>query len=259
MRIVGIIIFVLCLIITASTMEVVMPEIKILYDNISAQKGVKPAWGFSALIQYRGKNILFDTGGKADVLLSNMKAMRVSPEAITDIFISHIHWDHTGGLFGFLCKNHKVKVYVPDSFSRAYRNEIKASGAECVGTKGFTKIAKDIYSSGAMGKEIKEQALIIDTPKGLVVITGCAHPGILNIIKKATRSLEQPLFAVLGGFHLASKSAAEIKIIIAEFKRLGVTHVGPCHCTGEKAIQMFKLAFKENYIKMGVGRVLRDL
>jgi 7,8-dihydropterin-6-yl-methyl-4-(beta-D-ribofuranosyl)aminobenzene 5'-phosphate synthase len=233
-----------------------MLEIRILYDNISIQKGVKPAWGFAALIEYQGKTILFDTGGKADVLLSNMKAMKVSPEAVTDVFISHSHWDHTGGLFGFLSKNHKVKVYVPASFSGAYRDEIKASGAECVGIKDFARIAKDIYSSGELGKEIKEQSLIIDTPKGLIVMTGCAHPGILKIVKEAKKSLENPVLAVLGGFHLSSKKAAETKKIIAEIKRLGVTHVGPCHCTGQTAIKQFQAEFKDGFILIGAGSVI---
>jgi len=233
-----------------------MPEIIVLYDNISVKKGVVPAWGFSCFVKYKGRNILFDTGGKADILLYNMKTMKISPEAVTDIFISHSHWDHTGGLFGFLSKNHKIKVYVPVSFSQAYKNEIKASGAKCVEVKGFSRIAEGVYSSGEVGGEIKEQSLIIDTPKGLIIITGCAHPGILNIIREAKRSIGKPVFAVLGGFHLSAKSAAEIKAIIAEFKRLGVTHVGPCHCTGKKAIKQFKVAFKDDFISVGAGSII---
>jgi len=186
-----------------------------------------------------------------------MKAMRISPEAVTDIFISHNHWDHTGGLFSFLSKNHDVKVYLPISFSETYQKEVLASGAECSRIKELTRIAKNIYSSGTVGGEVPEQALIIDTPKGLVVMTGCAHPGILKIVKAAKDSLKKPIHAVLGGFHLASKSAAEVKKIIAEFKRLGVTHVGPCHCTGEKAIRQFKAEFREGFIR--VGAVVVDI
>src|SRR3989339_2068614 len=100
MKRVRIIILLLCFISTVIvTPSLSMPEIKIIYNNTSIQKGMKPAWGFSALIKYNDKNILFDTGGKPDLLLGNMKALNISPEAITDIFISHGHWDHTGGLF----------------------------------------------------------------------------------------------------------------------------------------------------------------
>ena len=233
-----------------------MLEIIILYDNTSVKRGVGSAWGFSCLIKHNGKAILFDTGGKADVLLANMKALRISPAAVTDIVISHNHWDHTGGLFGFLSKNHKVKVYVPASFSQAYRNEIKASGAKCVGIKNFTKISKDVYSSGELGAVIKEQALFINTSKGLIIITGCAHPGILEMIESVKKEIEKPILAVLGGFHLASKSRAEVEKIIAEFKRLGVTHVGPCHCTGERVIRQFKKEYKDGFIPIGAGSAI---
>lgn len=233
-----------------------MPKIQVLYDNISAQKGVKPAWGFSALVEYQDRVVLFDTGGKADILLANMKAMRVSPREVTDIFISHNHWDHTGGLFGFLSKNHEVKVYVPASCSKAYQKEITATGAKCRAIKEVSKLYDGIFSGGELGSSIKEQALILDTPQGVIVMTGCAHPGILKIVKEAKKSLAKPVFAVLGGFHLAAKSDAEVNKIIAEFKRLGVASAGPCHCTGEKAIKQFKKAYGVNFVSIGAGSVI---
>jgi 7,8-dihydropterin-6-yl-methyl-4-(beta-D-ribofuranosyl)aminobenzene 5'-phosphate synthase len=228
-------------------------KILVLYDNVSAQKMIKPAWGFSALVEFGGKKLLFDTGGRADVLLANMKALRVVPGAVDVVFLSHSHWDHAGGLFGFLGKNHRVKVYVPASFSQIYRNEIGTTGAKCVGVAGFTRLAEGIYSTGGLGTAIVEQALVLDTPRGLVVITGCAHPGILKIVEQAKRSLGKPVYAVLGGFHLASQSVAEVKKIIAEFKRLGVAYVGPCHCTGEKAIKQFKAEYKDGFLRVGAG------
>jgi len=230
-----------------------MPEMRVLYENLSVQKGVKPAWGFAALVTYGKKNILFDTGGRPDILLSNMRAMKISPATVSDVFISHNHWDHTGGLFSFLSKNHDVKVYLPISFSETYQKEVLASGAECSRIKEFTRIAKDIYSSGTVGGEVPEQALIIDTPKGLVVMTGCAHPGILKIVKAAKSSLKKPVYAVLGGFHLYPKSTVETKSIISEFKSLGVSKVAPCHCTGEKVTKQFKAEYKDGFIQVGAG------
>lgn len=227
--------------------------IRICYDNTSVKRGIKSAWGFAALVTYGGKNLLFDTGGKPDVLLSNLKAMKIAPASVTDILISHNHWDHTGGLFNFLNENHNVRVFLPISFSETYRKEVQASGAECYRINGFAEIAKDIYSTGPLGNAIIEQALIIDTPKGPVVLTGCAHPGIVEIVKSAERSLGKPVFAVLGGFHLADKSDAEIKKIVSEFKKMGVTHIAPCHCTGEKAIRKFKAAYGERFMPVGAG------
>ena len=234
-----------------------MIRIKIIYDNISLKKGLKPAWGFAALINFNGKSILFDAGARSDVLLDNMKAMGISPGLITDVFISHNHWDHAGGLFGFLAKNHKVKIYLPISFSDTYHKEIKATKAKPIRVDGFVQIAKDLYSTGSLGKELKEQALIIDTPKGLVIVTGCAHPGILNIIKSTKKSLKKPIYAVIGGFHLGSKNVAEVNKIIAEFKGLGVAYAGPCHCTGKKAIKRFKAAYGKNFtlVKAGAGLI----
>lgn len=233
-----------------------MVKINVLYDNVSVKKWVKPAWGFAALIEYQGKTILFDTGGKPDILLANMKVLKIAPSSVTDIFISHNHWDHAGGLFSFLGKNHRVKVYLPVSFSETYRREVKASGAKPVRINGFTRITKDIYSTGSLGKELIEQALVLDTPQGLIIITGCAHPGILTIVRSARESLGKPVYAVLGGFHLADKSGAEVAKIIAEFKKMGVVCVAPCHCTGEKAIKQFKSAYGNNFIPAGAGSVL---
>jgi len=228
-------------------------RIKFLYDNVSIRPDVKPAWGFSALIKYQGRTILFDTGGKPEVLLANIRKLKISPVLVGDIFISHNHWDHSGGLFSFLCHNHRVKVFLPASFSETYQKEIKASGAKPIRIDGFTRLARDIYSTGSLGKGIIEQALVIDTPRGLIIITGCAHPGIVTIVRTAVKLLGKTVFAVLGGFHLASKSAEAIEKIISEFKKIGVVFVAPCHCTGEKAIKQFKAAYGERFIPVGAG------
>ncbi|OGC05000.1 hypothetical protein A2276_03500 [candidate division WOR-1 bacterium RIFOXYA12_FULL_43_27] len=226
-------------------------KIKIIYENNLKGKGLRPGWGFAAVIEFNGKTILFDTGGKADILLSNMKALHINPQEITDIFISHIHWDHTGGLFGFLKglfgflnKNHKVNVYVPASFSDAYCGEVKACGARCVRIKGFKRIAKNIYSSGEMGTILKEQFLIIDAPEGLAMITGCSHPGIVAMVELAKKKLNKKIDLVLGGFHLYKSTASEIKSIKNKLRILGVRRLSPCHCSGGKAVGLETGLFK---------------
>lgn len=227
--------------------------VKILYDNVAYYPGVQPAWGFSALISFQGKIILFDAGGKPDVLLANMRKLRISQASISDVFISHNHWDHAGGLFSFLARNHRVKVYLPSSFSKTYQKEVLACGAECVRIGSFSEITRNIYSTGPLGEAIKEQALVIETPKGLIIMTGCAHPGIVKIIRTVKNKLKKPIYAIIGGFHLAEKSRVEIDRIIAEFQRLGVVYSAPCHCTGEKAIKRFQAAYGENFISVGAG------
>ena len=233
-------------------------KIKIFYDNSSFQKEIISAWGFSAFVSYGGRNILFDTGGKADLLLSNMKTMKSDPKEVTDVFISHNHWDHIGGLFGFLSKNHKVKVYLPSACSKTYANEVEACGAKCFRIKAFTKIAKNIYSSGELGEEIKEECLIVDTPKGLIVLTGCAHPGIISMLDSVIKKINKKIFAVFGGFHLAKKSSIEISEIISKFKKMGIVCVGACHCTGKTAIKQFKKEYGCSFVFLGAGSILKQ-
>ena len=94
------------------------------------------------------------------------------------------------------------------------------------------------------------------TTKGLVVITGCAHPGIAEIVLKAKQQFKEDIYLVLGGFHLGNASTHEANEIIKEFNRIGVKYVAPCHCTGEQTISIFRNAFGENFIPVGVGKVI---
>jgi len=98
--------------------------------------------------------------------------------------------------------------------------------------------------------------LIIHTEKGLIVITGCAHPGIVRIVDKAKDLLKGDVLLVMGGFHLGGESKGEIENIISSFRKLGVSYVGPCHCSGDVARQLFKEEYGENFISVGVGRVI---
>lgn len=232
-----------------------MLKISVIYDN-TAMKKLKPAWGFAALVSIGKKNILFDTGGKADILLSNMKTFRISPKIVTDVFISHNHWDHAGGLFGFLAKNSRVRVFLPVSFSETYKREVEAAGAKCVRIEKPMMIGRGIYSTGPIGKEIVEQAMAVDTGKGLVVLTGCAHPGISKIVREAQKAFRKPVYAVLGGFHLEGKSKVEINKIIAEFMRMGVQYVGASHCTGERAVELFEREFGKGFNELGAGCII---
>ncbi|MCJ7485923.1 MAG: MBL fold metallo-hydrolase, partial [Candidatus Aminicenantes bacterium] len=95
-----------------------------------------------------------------------------------------------------------------------------------------------------------------DTSRGLVVVTGCAHPGIVGIVEKVREITGRPIEAVLGGFHLVQTGDAEIGRIIGRFKELGVARVGASHCTGDRAIALFREAYNDRFIELGAGRVL---
>jgi 7,8-dihydropterin-6-yl-methyl-4-(beta-D-ribofuranosyl)aminobenzene 5'-phosphate synthase len=91
----------------------------------------------------------------------------------------------------------------------------------------------------------------------LIVITGCAHPGIIDIVKQAKTLLSKEIFLVLGGFHLRDKNDAEIADIIQALQSLGVKYVGASHCTGDNAIRAFHNAFQGRAIRLGAGQVIR--
>jgi 7,8-dihydropterin-6-yl-methyl-4-(beta-D-ribofuranosyl)aminobenzene 5'-phosphate synthase len=113
-----------------------------------------------------------------------------------------------------------------------------------------------VYSTGPMGSTTKEQALILDTPTGLVVITGCAHPGIVEIVRAAKQQRGKAVRLLIGGFHLLRQSKARIRVIIDDLKALGVAQVAPSHCTGGAAMALFREAWGTDFVDGGCGAVI---
>ena len=159
--------------------------IHILYDNKSFDKRLKSDWGFSCISKLPQKDILFDTGGDSSILLSNMKILKINPHDTEVVFLSHIHGDHVGGLPGFLNKNKKVTVYLPASFPQRFKDQVKLLGVKIEEVDKPKMLFENVYTTGELGEGIKEQSLIIKTLKGLIVITGCDHPGVVNVVRKA--------------------------------------------------------------------------
>lgn len=231
-------------------------SITILYDNYQNTPGTKNDWGYACLIKGTEKTILFDTGTKPGILLHNYKTLKLDPALGDLVILSHDHGDHTNGMWAMLEKNSKRKVYIPQSFVKKFTPGIEKVKATPVSVDKPVQVCNNVYLTGEMGEGIKEQSLVIDTSKGLVVITGCSHPGIVNIVKRAMKVGKKKVYLVFGGFHLMRKTETELKAIIDEFKKLGVQKVGATHCTGDLAIKRFKEAYGENYIPMGTGKVV---
>jgi len=226
--------------------------ITIVYDNNEYDERLKTAWGFSCLVERGDLTLLFDTGGDAATLLSNMETLGLDPATIDTIVLSHIHGDHVGGLGGILAINEETTVYLPRSFPASFKEQAKAH-ARVVEIHEPMEIAEGIYTTGEMGSSIIEQSLVLITGRGSVVITGCAHPGVVNIVAKAKEITGEEVYLVMGGFHLGGASQATIEGIVEDFRELGVQKAAPCHCSGDLARSIFEREYGEDFIRVGVG------
>ena len=231
-------------------------SITVVYDNTSFDQDLESDWGFSCIIDGLEKKILFDTGAKGELLLSNLQKLAIDPAEIEVVVLSHEHWDHVDGLSELLKINSNIDVFILDSFSESFRLSIEQAGARPVDLSDPEEICDGLYSTGTMGNDPEEQSVIITTDSGAIVITGCAHPGIVDIVRKARELTGQDILFVMGGFHLKSCQDDEVNGIIDEFHQMGVRNTGPCHCTGERQIELFHEAYGVNFLRIGAGRVI---
>lgn len=232
-------------------------KLTVVYDNNQMHKNLQTDWGFSCLIETGNAKILFDTGDNGKILLDNMSKLGIDPKSIDIVFLSHYHHDHTGGLKEFLKLNSNVKVYYPQSFPQELIVTINNSGAMPIPVSDSMEILPDVFSLGEIDGTIPEQSLALRSPEGIVIITGCAHPGIINILQKAKNKFpEDLLYIALGGFHLHRLNEDEIAEVIKKMFDMEVLSVAPTHCSGSTARRIFRKIFDADYIDVGVGKVI---
>ncbi len=233
-----------------------MTKITIVFDNYAYLEGFPTLWGFSAFVQTPEVTFLFDTGSNGRVLLRNMERLGVDLKKAEVLFLSHSHWDHIGGVDSVLEVHPNLRIFVPSSFSRHLVRDLNtlSEGVTVIGEEP-QEILPGVWSTGTMG-EIGEQSAVIRTPEGLVVITGCAHPGVEHIAARAMEMTGEPIELLMGGFHLMYSDERGIKAVIERLQELGVRRVCPTHCSGDLAIGMFAEAFGEGFIPGGVGQVI---
>lgn len=234
-------------------------KVHVIYDNYVFKEGTKADWGFSILIEGLDKCILFDTGTQPEIFVANFKEMGLDASQIDEVFISHEHGDHTGGLSAVLNMNPDIKVVVPETFSNNFFRIPETTGSVAELVSKPVQVCNGLYTTGVLGEAIPEQSMVLNTEKGLVVMTGCSHPGIVNILKQVKEDFGKEIYMVFGGFHLMNSSEEQIKEIIDNMRQLGVKKCGATHCTGEQQIEWFTQAFGENFVELGTGNVLTIL
>jgi 7,8-dihydropterin-6-yl-methyl-4-(beta-D-ribofuranosyl)aminobenzene 5'-phosphate synthase len=186
-------------------------NLTIVYDNCALPRFLA-GWGFSCVVEAE-QSILFDVGWDQRVLLHNLAQAGIRIDDIPIIVLSHAHWDHIGALPAVLSP--EKTVYVPQSFSKALKNEI-SERSNLVEVTGSTRITPSVISTGELGSSIKEQALYI-RDESTFVLTGCAHPGLETIV----RPVSHEPFGVIGGFHGFD----------AFHTLQSARAIYPCHCT----------------------------
>ncbi len=228
----------------------------IIYDNYVHKDGLTADWGYSLLLEGLDKTILFDTGTNPSIFRDNFEKLELDANRIDEVFISHEHGDHFGGLHEFLTMNKDIKVVVLNTFSDRFMGQYAGECRSLEVVSEPVEICKGLYSTGIMGKAIPEQSLVLNTEKGLIVMTGCSHPGIINMLKEIRATFNKDIYLVFGGFHLMADSDKKIAEIIDQMRELGVQKCGATHCTGEHQIELFREAFGKDFVEMGAGNVL---
>ena len=263
-------------------------RVTILYDAFSKSDEMQRDWGFSAFIEFNGQRILFDSGNNAEIFRDNIAKSNIDLSRVDYAVISHRHGDHTTGLNHLLKINPHVPVYAPDEKFGLFGGHIRGSfykrdtklpkhmqiyvgqppkriqsgtpwsNAEFNAVKEVTEVSDGVFilpnvsrTVGTM--ELKELSLALKTKRGMVLIVGCSHPGITNIIAKV-KEIDPRVHNVFGGFHLLNKTPEELSRITSTLKEeYQVENIAPGHCTGEPAFGAFSKSFGDRYVYAGLG------
>lgn len=227
--------------------------IKVIYDNRKVDPSMCEGWGFSCLIEFGKKKILFDTGADSALFFSNIDKLDSSLSEVTHVVCSHKHADHVTGLEKILGMMNDVHLFLPKRFPSLK----KASVSQITYVSDLVEVDPEVHLIALKGGIfLYEQALILHSTQGLVVITGCAHPGVIKIIEAVKDRFNKNIHLILGGFHLFRKRSSSIHSIVDQIQALGVEKVAPCHCSGDAAIEAFKHVYHEKFYQVGVGSLI---
>ena len=238
-------------------------RLSVIYDNTSSDPAYRADWGFACLVETPEKRVLFDAGAQDAIWNANFAALGRDARSIDAFVLSHDHGDHTGGLAAFLRAAAAPALYLPPNFSSIADLGALTKGKR-VDASGPVEVAPGIWTTGAVQAPagFPEQALIVRTERGLVLLTGCSHPGVATLARRAKevardRGLAPPeIDLVIGGFHMLRDEPEKIQAAIDELKRLGVRKIAGSHCTGDKAMSMIAKAWGPDFVRIGAGTSL---
>lgn len=227
--------------------------ITIVVDN-NPNNNLVSTWGLSIFIDTPSLKILFDTGPDPRILRDNMEILGIDPRSIDVIVLSHEHGDHVGGLTFITSINPDVKIYVPRGMSESIKDSIMELNVEVIEVNRTTVIADGIVVIGEIYGPPWEQALAVYIKnKGLILIVGCSHPGILKIVEKAVNDTGIEVYMVIGGFHMASASMSECQRIVDSLINYGIEYIAPIHCSGNNIRSILAHMYSRHYIELHVG------
>jgi 7,8-dihydropterin-6-yl-methyl-4-(beta-D-ribofuranosyl)aminobenzene 5'-phosphate synthase len=268
-------------------------QIAVLADNYVAATNVLGEHGLSMLIEADDKRILFDTG-QGKVLKDNADALGVRLSGLSAVVLSHGHYDHTGGLGVVLEEGVPSAIFLHPAALQPKYAKVKSSPARPIGipefsrhalgavqdrmvwTKTVTEVVPGVWCTGEIPRApvdghretgffldsgcsepdplIDDQALFIDTSKGLVVIAGCAHAGVANTLEHIVALTgRNEVFALAGGLHLWQASQLEMEATANAIGRRNVRILAPCHCTGLRARSNLQARFHSLVQDVGAG------
>ena len=229
-------------------------------------------WGFSAMIEADGKRILFDAGSRENTVLQNAKELNINLDNIDNIYLSHNHKDHTGGLI-------TLKKEYPNSFKNAHvgegifysrpnsegdgnyilsnKNTLENLGIKFIIHKNPTQLVPGLWTTGQVPRKYDEknwsgvskmidskgnivedlipedQSLFFDTENGIVLISGCGHAGLANTLDYIQKIIPgRPIYKIIGGFHLLKLNNDKLEWTAKKMREAGVKYFVGAHCTG---------------------------